>query len=848
MAGFKNYCKANSAALKEMSLSAKAAGVAVKGLGVVLNVAASVGIGLLISALTSLVVSLATAGETLRENTLTASSEYKDTASSLSSYKAEVESLNASLASNTLSEQEAYEARSRLLEIQDSLKSSYGAEASGLNLITMSAEEAATAIEKLAVAEAQAFLYENSNGILQAKRNMGEAKRTIGFSGADFDDYSLGKLEKIASGLGIELNDNGGQMALSITADVTDAHSAFQEFKTQAEAQGINLGDIRSGAVTLESALNAQISRMSQLESEYGETYDQYISASITASKEYSSALQGLTEAQSSYEEAVSKSYTSEKERADAVVQSIAQIEHAKTSVMGLQFSAEDEGIKNYFESIVGDLDSLYAGEKLKLDLGFSDKASIKEYTGLVKEYHNAIAETKEVTGKDFLGVEKFGNIDTGIRDRLEWTTENVELYRKAIESWGASADEYLGSYSTVDGRSDKFGDYEIAFTPMLNTKDGVEYLDKNSVYSYINKIISESEKDGNISQAEILRLDTKGLEIDGKKISNIIAAVGDDATKVAELMHFTGVNGAINDAFNRLGGEYGDKNAISSMIDALGRLDQNSDGVTKISEILETMAKVDSGAADVLKEDADAIELIRTMAESANVPVETFLNTLSEVGLTRGYIGDALSALTYGLGSVESGFSSATASVQAYNKAMESGEKNDNHKAYTEAFDTFQAQVKKGTTESNAFWNSAELLLGEDKLRDLEYNSQAVIASINSVKRAWANDDNGEGFFNYVYGLKQQNKLLDENGRQLIDIQKNGSEWRFDFDTEDLSQILPILNMTEEGFYACLEAMNMWRVSSGADATEIAERIDQLGLSVENVNGKFIASDSIEE
>ena len=385
----------------------------------------------------------------------------------------------------------------------------------------------------------------------------------------------------------------------------------------------------------------------------------------------------------------------------------------------------------------------------------------------------------------------------------------------------------------------------------MLDTKDGVEYLDKNSVHSYIKKILSEAEKDGNVSQAEILRLDAKGLEIDGKKISNMIAAIGDDARKVSEIMHFTGEHGAINDALNRIGGEYGDKNAISSIIDALGKLDQDSDGITKISEILDIMAKVDSGAADVLEEDADAIELIKTMAESANVPIETFLNTLSEVGLTKGYIGNAFEALTNGLGGVEAGFAAASSAAAGYQetiKAIEDGgEKDSSFTVYTEAYDKFQEQVKAGTTNSNAFWESAEFLLGGDKLRELKYNSAEIVKAVNGVKQAYANDDNGVGFLNYVYG--KRDLLVDpETGEQLIDIKKSGNNWEFDFDTENLEKILPILNMTEEGFYACVSATEMWMNALHADPEEMAEKIDQLGVAVETTAGKFVAADTLED
>ena len=332
--------------------------------------------------------------------------------------------------------------------------SSYGAEASQLNLVAMSADEAAAAMERLAKAEAEKFLRENAEGIEDARVVMErETTRGVSFSRKNLNDYQYAKLRDIANANGITLKSNtSDQSMLTFTADTKDAYDILQKFREDAEAQGINLGDIEIGnGKSLDDAVVGLQDKVLDITSEYDETYRQYINSSIAASDEYSFALQGLTDAQTSYEEAVSKSYTSEYDRAEAVANSIARIEEAKAVLSTIQFDETETGIKDYFDSIVGDLNSMYSAEKLKLDLGFAD-SSMKKYTGLVKEYRQAIAETKEITGKDFFGVEKFGNIDTGIRKRLEWTEENVELYRKALESWGDSADDYLGSHSTVTG------------------------------------------------------------------------------------------------------------------------------------------------------------------------------------------------------------------------------------------------------------------------------------------------------------------------------------------------------------------------------------------------------------
>lgn len=173
-------------------------------------------------------------------------------------------------------------------------------------------------------------------------------------------------------------------------------------------------------------------------------------------------------------------------------------------------------------------------------------------------EYYNEVQEdlaTKNIdTGKTV-----FGNIDLNNRQVLEWTEGAISVYQKAIDSWGESAEDLLGSISTVFGTWDEFDGVPIAFSPMLQTENGAVYLDADTVYEYIWGLI---EKAGEGWHSEdLLRLDTEGLEFDGVTIKNLLADIGDTAEKTAESMHFLGTDGAINASYRE----------ISDAADALG-------------------------------------------------------------------------------------------------------------------------------------------------------------------------------------------------------------------------------------------------------------------------------------
>lgn len=160
--------------------------------------------------------------------------------------------------------------------------------------------------------------------------------------------------------------------------------------------------------------------------------------------------------------------------------------------------------------------------------------------------------EEAESLGVDFSRT-IYGNIDTDSRQLLQWNEENLEKYKEVLMSWADVGEtwedikaHYLGSFSTVDGRSEEFDGVEIAFTPMLQTENGAEYLSSDTVHNYIERLIEIANADGSWTNEELLILDAEGLEIDGKRIRNIIADIGDEAIKTGQAMHYSGSLGAI--------------------------------------------------------------------------------------------------------------------------------------------------------------------------------------------------------------------------------------------------------------------------------------------------------------
>ena len=191
-----------------------------------------------------------------------------------------------------------------------------------------------------------------------------------------------------------------------------------------------------------------------------------------------------------------------------------------------------------------------------------ADTSGVEKATKKAKENAEKNKIELEITAKDTNLVDKYiqekqksdaakaklsdeqavhGNVDSRDRPMIYWDKENLKSNKSALKSWGQNPKDLKGSYSTVMGGSDEYQGIEIAYTPVLKTGDGKgEVISKNTMSKYINTLIDQAKSagDGNWTTEDLLKLDSEGLLVDGKKISNMIADVGDTAKETGEKMH----------------------------------------------------------------------------------------------------------------------------------------------------------------------------------------------------------------------------------------------------------------------------------------------------------------------
>ena len=252
-----------------------------------------------------------------------AGNAWEDNNTSLQSNIDKITELRTALDNGTLTEEEAYQAKSDLLKIQDSLTESYGNQAQGIDLVNGSLQTQISKLKELSTEESKRFLNENKKGIDEAEKQMDKERGTY-----------LGKFY-----------DNGSDESNAIQTAVKDLQQKYGEdvFDLQTNADGIGIDiQFRADASTASDALNDFMSDMKDIQSRYGD--------SETLSWLTTNASSGLSEAKDIVDE-----YGSLYEQAkEAEIASDNKVYSGKTAL---------EWLNNYEKAIKEYNDALSSGD-----------------------------------------------------------------------------------------------------------------------------------------------------------------------------------------------------------------------------------------------------------------------------------------------------------------------------------------------------------------------------------------------------------------------------------------------------------------------------------------------------
>lgn len=226
---------------------------------------------------------------------------------------------------------------------------------------------------------------------------------------------------------------------------------------------------------------------------------------------------------------------------------------------------------------------------------GFTPE-QVEEYNSALSEYDKTVKEVQDA------GLAKYGNVDNINRTRIDWTAENMEKYHDFVAEQNELEPDSIveGGYSTVLGASNAFetddGEKEIAYTPMLQTEDGVVPLTSNEIASYINDVIAKASKlKGGTTAENILKIDAEGLfeGVAGEEVEvkNMIAGVEGQIVNGVELTaaDIAAIGGETAENLQKYFGESSEW-AGKSMHDVQSKIFDSKENVEKLTNVLNSM------------------------------------------------------------------------------------------------------------------------------------------------------------------------------------------------------------------------------------------------------------------
>lgn len=250
-------------------------------------------------------------------------------------------------------------------------------------------------------------------------------------------------------------------------------------------------------------------------------------------------------------------------------------------------------------QKMIKKLNNSFSSDITKNQKGLTDLIKKDTLSDMVSTYR------KQHANRLSSGSSKQGNVDLNGRPVL---LNKDKSYSTLLSSSMAGAD---GS---------KFEGKEIMYTPVLASSG--KKLDEKTMQEYITQITSKAS-----SKEELLKLDSKGLEIGGQKVKNVIEGVAnsvDEANKKTEDFHKNNENGyteeakslqKIKDYMIKQGGDYaklGEKLNSSVDFDKIfgkGYFENLSlDQLSEAYDLITDKNEIFTGSLDQLKQRLDNV------------------------------------------------------------------------------------------------------------------------------------------------------------------------------------------------------------------------------------------------
>ena len=451
-------------------------------------------------------------------------------------------------------------------------------------------------------------------------------------------------------------------------------------------------------------------------------------------------------------------------------------------------------------------------------------KNAVSEYDGgydtLAKKVEKYTEEISKINGSGIdVANGKFNNIDLNNRQELNWDDKNIKKYSAALDSWGQKAKDVKGTISTVFGASNEFDGVEIAFSPMLQTDNGAELLSKDTVYKYINGLIDKAG-DG-WKNEDLFRLDTKGLDIDGKHISNLLADIGDTAVETGELMHDIGNKWTADNAMKDLTSGIEKEAAYLKAMSFDINFDDEKEGIESLNS---AMAEARSGAG-LTKDSFDKLNSRYKSLDTYDA-ARLFEETANGLSLNAKAVNEYESALNekklketdYSISALKEKYASLTNEIKNCSNASEKSkliaDREDVRAKISELGE--MATMYEGLTSSYSKWQNAESSGNDRDMYQKIYSAQEGIKK--ELNNGWI-DDGTEEYFKLIWGEDKWNgagKSVEDYRNQWAQL--DSTIQGTNYSISDFFTVNKDGELTSEGIFNFFDAVGQKQKELGKD------------------------------
>lgn len=369
-----------------LSLGAKAASVATKGLALAGNVLVS----FLISQAIEGCIKLYRLSKDVAASANEVGSSFLSEKKSIESYEKQIAELYDTINDSSSSFEDVTNAREKLMDVQSELIDNFGTERSTIEYVTDAINGQVDALDKLSASKWQEsendfnkggfwntvgnFFAGYKNNIARMEKEYGNYSANLGF-GSIMGSDKRSEAANLLKAYGVSFNDAGLGM-IKLSGNATEVYNQLISIQSLIKDVGADFGD------SFNNELTSYINNAKDMSDQYEDFYNQYVlyNKVLSNGSQYSDAYKRIVDAKKSYDEAIKSG--------DKSSQNAAAQEYASAITEGSKLALEnnESDVSNYFKSMYPELKQIVSEWTFELDFK-ADKEGLKDD---LKNYLNA--------------------------------------------------------------------------------------------------------------------------------------------------------------------------------------------------------------------------------------------------------------------------------------------------------------------------------------------------------------------------------------------------------------------------------------------------------------------------